>query len=149
MQWSAMRVSLLMWSPGRNRDHPRAKIEHFLRTSSAVIQNHRENTCGLPEIQNLFGRFCVSGNFYSRHLEHAHPGILAFLERSELRSYKWHLSGPELIAEALKYKKMLKFMHSHVLAQRGSTMVPKYHRGLTLWRAARLKVHLITFAMIL
>ncbi len=97
-----------------NRDHPRARNRALFAHFFAVFQNHREDARGLPEVQKLARKILrfwgfLPWDFYSRHLEHAHPGILAFSERSELKSCKWHLSDPELIAEALKCKKMLAF----------------------------------------
>ena len=70
--------------------------------------------------------------FYSRHVKYAHPGILAFLARSELKSCKWHFSDPGLIAKALQCKKILNPKVFQLFAQRGSTMVPRDHRELTL-----------------
>ena len=103
------------------------KIDHFLAHFFAVFKKHRENTRGLPKVQKPVQkvpqiRKSLSGDFWLRHFEYAHPRILASLARSELKSCMWYFSDPELIAKALKCKKMLKiqgfpcFLHN--VAQR-------------------------------
>ena len=65
-------------------------------------------------------------HFHSRHLKYAHPGILALLWRDRNANLcKWHFPDPELIADALKCKKMLKseiftfcatWLHQNIIA---------------------------------
>ena len=71
------------------------------------------------------------GFLLARDFKCPHPGVLAFLARSEPNSSEWHLSDPELIAKVLKYKTMLKSKVFILFAQRGATMVPMNHCGAT------------------
>ncbi len=89
------------------------KLNTFSRTFRGFQKPLWEYSWSAKGEKTCSTRFC--------DLKYAHPGILAFLERSEFKPSKWHLSDPELIPEALKCKKMLRtnvFILLHNVAQR-------------------------------
>ena len=92
--------------------HLDLKNEHFSRTFSRFSKTIVKLLVGCQKLENLFKRFCKLGGFYLGFSFAAFGTCSSwdscFLERSELKPCKWHLSDPELIAEALKCKKMLK-----------------------------------------
>ncbi len=114
-----------------------------------ILKNGRETTTILPKVWNLFGKGLriwkvLSGNFYSRHLNYAHPGILAYFCRSEpkpfKRYFKWH---PELKKITKSKKDAWKSRNFTHFEHRDSTMVAQNHREILKERVARLIGNLI------
>ncbi len=87
------------------------KIKHFSAHFSRFSKTIVEILVDCQKCKHLFGKFRDFGNpilgFLSAAFGTCSPWNSCFLERSELKSCRWHLSDPELIAEALKCGKML------------------------------------------
>ena len=93
----------------------------FLLNSSQIPPKIR-GACGAAKSsRKSFRGTCFPITLYGRRNVPT-PGFLLFLARSEVTSCKWHFPDPDLIAEALKCKKILKiqgFSHFlHNVAQR-------------------------------